>query len=96
MVKARKKYSLEFKISAVTMSNQCGDVLYVAKELNISKNTLQHWKKFYKEGKFTFKRSSASDTTRNELLRLRKEIKELKIERDILKKALSIFSRRDG
>ncbi|TPG34764.1 hypothetical protein EAH81_22010 [Flavobacterium pectinovorum] len=40
---------MEFKICAVTISNQYKSVLRVAQELEISKHSLQHWKKLYKE-----------------------------------------------
>nr|WP_315158865.1 transposase [uncultured Flavobacterium sp.] len=96
MKKARNSYSLEFKISAAKMSIHCGSIVNVANELKISRHTLEHWRKSYKDGKLTLKRSAASDAAKNEFSKLRKQIRELKIERDILKKALSIFSKNDS
>ena len=96
MGRERKKWSLEFKICAVNISNQYESVLCVAQELDISKHNLQHWKKLYKDGKLTLQKASDSHITRKEILRLRKEIKDVKLERDILKKALCISSKRDG
>lgn len=89
MEKTRKKWPLEFKICAVTISNQYKSVLRVAKELGISKNCLQHWKKLYKDGKLTLQKNPDSD--RIELLRLKKEIREIQLERDILEKGAGLL-----
>ncbi|WP_157802018.1 transposase [Flavobacterium sp. 1] len=71
----RKKWPLEFKICAVTISNQYKSVLIVAQELGISKNCLQlqHWKKLYKDGKLTLQKNSDSDTGQKELLSFKKK-----------------------
>ncbi|CAI2768742.1 IS3 family transposase [Flavobacterium collinsii] len=76
----RKKWPLEFKICAVTISNQYKSVVLVAQELGVSKNSLQ----LYKDGKLTLQESSDSYTNRKEILKLKKEIKNIKLERDIL------------
>ncbi|MNR59176.1 Transposase [compost metagenome] len=78
------------------MSIHYGRVCDVARELNISTNTLQHWKRLYQEGMFTIKKTSTEVSHKNEIVKLRKQIKELEIERDILKKAQNIFSKSDG
>jgi len=80
----RKRWPLEFKICAVTISNQYKSVHRVAQELGVSKNSLQHWKKLFKDGKLTLQESSDSYKNRKELLRLKKEITSIKLERDIL------------
>lgn len=92
----RKKYTVEYKMSAVTFSAQYGSVFRAAEELGISKHSLQHWKKLVKEGKLTLQKTSGPDTKSNELSRLQKENKDIKIKLDILKKAPGIFSKRDG
>ena len=81
---------------AASMSIHCGRVSDVARELDISTSTLQHWKKLYQEGRYTIKKTSSEISHKNELLKLRKHIKELEIERDILKKAQNVFSRSGG
>ncbi|MEO8254572.1 MAG: transposase [Flavobacterium sp.] len=80
----RKRWPLEFKICAVTISNQYKSVNRVAQELGVSKNSLQHWKKLFKDGKLILQGSSDSYKKRKELLRLKKEITSIKLERDIL------------
>ena len=96
MEKNRKKHTAEYKIFAVGLCVQYGSVLRVAEELGISKNCLQHWRRFAKKGILTLPKISGPDTGKAELSRLRKEAKNAGIERDILKKAPRIFSKRDG
>ena len=50
----------------------------------------------YLDVRLTKEKQISSDPIREELLRLRKELEETKLERDILKKAVGIFSKRDG
>jgi putative transposase len=61
MENTRKKWPLEFKICAVTISNQYKSVLTVSQDLGIIENILQHWKKLYKEGKLTLEKKSDLD-----------------------------------
>ncbi|MFY7814755.1 MAG: IS3 family transposase [Chryseobacterium taeanense] len=86
MKKIRKNYSLEFKIQAVSLSEQRGNVSSVAEELGICKESLVNWRKLHKEGKLSKEKQISSDPIREELLRLRKELEETKLERYILKK----------
>jgi transposase len=90
----KRSYSIEFKIKAVELSNQRGSLSDVAQELNISSDNLKRWKKEYKDGKFTgtIKIKSLEE---QELIRLQKELADVKLERDILKKAVGIFSKSD-
>jgi len=96
MKKVRKNYSLEFKIGAVPLSEQRDNISSVAQELGICKESLVNWRKLHREGKLIKEKQIPSDPIKEELLRLRKELEETKLERDILKKAVGIFSKRDG
>jgi transposase len=92
MEKKNNKYSLEFKLKALELVNQRGNLLAVAKELEISHETLKNWKK----GRYLSNDSSKiKSNEQEELTRLRKELYETKLERDILKKAVGIFSKND-
>lgn len=66
MQETRKRWPLEFKICAVTLSNQYKSVDRVAQELGITKHSLQHWKKLYKMENLPF---------RNRLIPIRTEKK---------------------
>ncbi|WP_435302828.1 transposase [Flavobacterium aestuarii] len=96
MKNTRKKYSTEFKVWAVKTSIQYKSVLRVAEGLQISRYNLQHWKRLFHDGKLTPQKTSDSDVEKKEIVKLQREIKVLKLERDILKKELNIFTRRDG
>lgn len=95
MQETRKRWSLEFKICAVTLSKQYKSVHHVAQELGVSKNSLQYWKKLYNDGKLALQISSDSYTNRKELLRLKKEIKTSNWNRIFSKKVLDILRRKD-
>jgi transposase len=80
----RRKYDEEFKQQAVAMVRNGQPVRSVAQALGISENVLHRWKR------------DASDSQSNselEVEKLRQRLKQVEMERDILKKALSIFSR---
>lgn len=98
----RAKFSKEFKLKAVHLSETSDSIKDVAISLGIGGALLYRWRKEYfeREGKGEIfpgvgKSTGILDPEREELKRLRKENKDLKEERDILKKAVSIFSKKD-
>jgi len=96
MRKEKRQYSIEFKIKAVELSNQRGSIMSVADELNIPHDNLRRWRNEYKEGKFTSSTKPAIKSKEElEILQLKKELHNVQLERDILKKAVSIFSKSD-
>ena len=71
----------------------------VANELGVHKNLLYQWRdKFLEKGKHSFSGNGNKTLTpeESEIERLKKELREVEIERDILKKAVGIFSKSDG
>ena len=65
----------------------------IAKDLGIPKSTLYTWVQEFKEsGEQSFPGSGKLKLCNEEMYRLRKELASVKQERDILKKALAIFS----
>lgn len=92
----RKKYTLEYKILAVAVCSQYGSVSRAAQELGISISNFYYWKRLIGEGKLALQKASGSDSKTKELSRLRREIKDIRAERDILKKEPDIFSWGDG
>jgi transposase len=95
MTRERKTYSREFRIKAVELSNERGSLLAVAQELNIKRDTLKRWKKEYSTGKLMGGEPKPPNQLEEENKRLRKELFEAKQERDILKKAVGIFTKSD-
>ena len=93
--KARRKYTKEFKEEAVRMVEEGEQtVREVANILGMHENQLHGWRRKYREdpeGRFHGK--GKPGPAEEELKRLEKENRELKLERAILKKALAIFSK---
>lgn len=89
----RKKYDKDFKINAVKLYEESGKRLRdVEDELGISPGCLSHWKlELQEENEITFPGNGNPRDV--ELARLKRENEILKQERDILKKALGIFSK---
>lgn len=89
-----KSYSKEFKEQAVELVRKGGkSISEVARELDIATSTLCGWiknKDEHKENAFPGKGKIHDD---DELLRLRKEVANLKLENEILKKATAIFAK---
>lgn len=87
----KKRFDQEFKISTVKIVTEGGEkVTEVARSLGLHPNQIYNWKKKYcEEGKKAFPGKGHL----TELSRLRKELQEVKVERDILKKAVGIFSK---
>ena len=94
MGKNRRQYTEDFKIEAVRLIVEEGrPISEVARELGIGENLLSRWKKRYAEGKIEpFPSKGRLSPEDEELRQLRRENKRLRMERDILKKAVAIFS----
>lgn len=92
-----QQYTKEFKEEAVRMALS-EDIPHVeaARRLGIPKETLYGWiKKYNATGTFTgnSKPSNKSGDLETENARLRRELAEAKMERDILKKATAYFAK---
>lgn len=87
-------YDEEFKREAVRLTYEADrTVAGVARDLGMNENNLWRWRR-------QFDRSQApsnggGESVEEELKRLRRQLARVTEERDILKKALSVFSRRD-
>jgi transposase len=93
MSKKRKVYTKEFKIEAIKLTNEI-PASQVSKDLGISENSLSNWKKQLKsEPLNSFPGNGKLKPHDEELRRLKKENDTLRQERDILKKAIAIFSK---
>ncbi|MCA1757781.1 MAG: transposase [Bacteroidales bacterium] len=99
MTQERTFYDREFKQKAVELSYARGNTKDIAKELGIQPELLYRWRREFKEyenNSFPGKGKPKMTDLERENARLRKELRDAKMERDILKKAVSIFSRSDG
>lgn len=92
----RRQYDREFKLEAVRLSHEAGrSVAGVARDLGINENQLHRWRRqLSTDGSGAFPGKGHQSGEQEELRRLRRQLAEVTEERDILKKALGVFSRR--
>ena len=98
MAEERKKYDKEFKLTVVEVSFARGKVKEVAEESGIDPQMLATWRLQYKNHKkiaFPGNGKKMQTETEKEISRLQRELADVRMERDILKKAISIFSSSD-
>lgn len=89
--KTKPPYPTEFKREAVRLMEQGSTpVAQTARELGISPDTLRTWAKQLAID--TGQRDGLSTDERQELAQLRREVKRLQEEREILKKAAAFFA----
>ncbi len=90
-----KKYDNEFKVMIVELLNSGIKTKQVSEEYNLSLNMIGRWRREYKlkSGDFTKKKELSVEA--QQLKSLKKELRNVTMERDILKKAVSIFSKGD-
>jgi transposase len=95
MNKNRKTYSREFKLEAVRLwqtTDKSG--AEIERELGIGQGCLSRWKqKYLSDGESAFPGHGRLPPEEDELRQLRRELAVVRQERDILKKAVAIFSR---
>jgi transposase len=91
----RRTYSKEFKREAVQLSyDSDGTIAQVAENLGIRPELLYRWRREQlQEGDDAFRGKGMSKASEEEVRRLRRELDQVRMERDILKKALSVFAR---
>ena len=93
----RQNYTNEFKEEAVKLITEQGySVAEASRNLGVNANMLGRWKRDIESGSVKDATISDGVSIQDELKRLRKENKQLKLEREILKKAAAFFAREQG
>ena len=94
MAKARKTYTREFKVEAVRLLERSGrSQAEIADELGMSSSSLSRWQKKYgADGEGAFPGRGNLTPEEERIRQLERENEILRQERDILKKAVTIFS----
>jgi transposase len=96
--KARRRFDQQFKVDAVRLVAESGNaVAEVARNLGIGRNQLDRWMKQLqgkKSPQAAFPGNGNIGADKKELEELRRELARVKEEREILKKAMAVFSRR--
>jgi len=96
MSKKRRQFDRAFKVEAVRLITEDHRPLAaVARDLGIGENMLRRWKQqFTDQQESAFIGTGHLSAEQMELRRLQRENADLREERDILKKAISVFSDR--
>ena len=99
MKNTRSKYDKEFKLMAVELLNTGMTSTDVGRELGIGHDSAQKWKhQLSSEGITSFPGNGKRSLTveQREIIELKRKLRDSELERDILKKAVRIFSKGDG
>ncbi len=94
----QKKYDREFKVNAVKLYRESGKSMEeIGRDLGIPKATLHGWIREFKEyGENSFPGKGKLLPCNEEIYRLKKQLADVTMERDILKKAAAIFLKPKG
>jgi transposase len=91
--RSRRSFTDEFRANAVRLVLDEGKtVAAAARDLDLTESSLRHWVDQARADR-TRGRTGLTTAEREELARLRKENRELRMERDILKKAAAFFAK---
>ena len=95
MSSKRRTYSREFKIEAAKLSyNSDKPVEEIAQDLGVSQSSLNRWRQEYRaDPDQAFPGNGQMKERDAEVARLKKELREARMENEILKKAVAIFTR---
>ena len=87
----RRRHSTEFKVEAVRLLGQRGDrtVAEIAQSLGVAENLLYVWKRELDPERT----NDLDESPEEELQRLRRELAEVKRDRDALVKSIAVFVR---
>ena len=90
-----KRYDKEFKIEAVRLASEPGNSQAgIERDLGIGQGVISRWKReLFKNGEQAFPGKGRLKPYDEDLRRLKRENERLRRERDILKKAVAIFSK---
>lgn len=96
MARTRKTYTKEFKLEAVRLVTAKGlSFSDAASELKLAEVTLRRWvKELESHGAAAFPGNGVP--LEEEVVRLRRELAVVKVERDLLKKATIFFAQQQG
>ena len=93
-----KRYDEDFKIMLVELMLSGQRAENLGKEYGVHPASIRSWKRTYLSNResFTGSRTPSLTPEQKEMKALKKQLSNAEIERDILKKAISIFSKSDN
>ena len=93
----RRNFTDEFKADAVRLVLAGGKSLpQVARDLDLTESSLRSWVERVQADKGKGRPGALTSAEREELAGLRKEVRTLRMERDILKKAAAFFAKENS
>ncbi len=90
-----KKYENDFKVMLVELLRSGRTAKELSEEYNLNSGIIRRWRREYESNSGDFSKKKELTKEEEELKLLKKELREVQLERDILKKAVSIFSKSD-
>jgi transposase len=92
---ARRRFSREFKLEAVRLAREPGaTAAQIARDLDLHENVLRSWiRRYESDPVHAFPGGGQMKPEQAEIAALKKEVRKLKAERDILKKATAFFAK---
>ena len=97
MKKKRRTFSRDYKLAAVKKVIEHGlSYCEVARDLGIRDTMIHNWRKAFEADGTLQAEVDSNPSVEAELKRLREENRQLKMERDILKKATAFFAKESG
>ena len=93
----RRSFTKEFKAETVRLVREGGrSIPDVARDLDLTESALRAWVHQAEVDSGRGKPGELTTLEREELFRLRREVKDLRLEREILKKAAAFFAKENG
>ena len=90
----RRSFTDEFKAGAVRLVIDEGKTVpQVARDLDLTTSSVRNWVEQARADRGKGKPGALTSEERAELTRLRRDVRELRMERDILKKAAAFFAK---
>ena len=91
--KTRRKFTKEFKAEAVELIRESGkSIPEIARDIDVNENSLYHWRKQAAIDRGEGLPGLMTSDEKAELVKLRRELQEVRMERDFLKKTAAYFA----
>lgn len=90
MAKQYKQYDEDFKKTIVDLYESGKSIADLSREYGVGHTNIRNWINKYQ----TITTSTGEITNNDEILKLKKELQQVQLENEILKKAVAIFSKK--
>ena len=88
----RRKFTADQKADAVRLAREVGSIAQVARDLDLTESALRNWVQQADIDEGHGAEGALTTAEKEELRRLRREVRTLRMERDFLKKAAAFFA----